>query len=81
METSVKHQHGKHPNSLANLTPGSGGRPKTYSEDKKNRQLTVTETGWDGVKEIAVMLNCNGVSDLLEKLGRGELKILRDGQF
>jgi hypothetical protein len=81
METAVKYQHGKHPNSLANLTPGSGGRPKTYSEDKKNRQLTVTKTGWDGAKELAAMLNCDGISDLIEKLGRGELKISQDEQL
>ena len=65
---------GEHPNSLANLT--HEGRPKAYGVEKKKRYLSVTEEGWNGVKDIVEMVDCSSVSDLLEKLGRGELKII-----
>ncbi len=72
-----KYSKGKHPNSLANLHPGSGGgRPKGYlSQEKKRRNLTVTDAGWEGVKPVIKQLGCSSVSEFLEKLGRGEIKI------
>jgi hypothetical protein len=63
---------GKHPNSLANLT--HDGRPQNWGEGKKKRNLTVTETGWQGVQAIAKEMNLS-ISELLEKIGRGEFKI------
>lgn len=63
---------GQHPNSLANL---NGGRAKIYNEEKKRRTLTVTEEGWDGVVELVENLGCNSVSDLLERIGRGQIKV------
>ncbi len=65
---------GEHPNSLANLI--HEGRPKAYGTEKKQRYLSITEEGWNGVKNVAKMADCNSVSDLLEKLGRGDFKII-----
>jgi len=65
---------GEHPNSLANLT--HEGRPKAYGTEKKQRYLSVTEEGWSGVRDVAKMVNCTSVSDLIEKLGRGNLKVI-----
>jgi hypothetical protein len=65
---------GKHPNSLANLTYHEG-RPKLFDEGKKRRNLSVTEKGWNGLKSVADELGCSSVSDFLEKLGRGEVKV------
>ena len=71
-----KYHKGKHPNSLANLQPGSGGRPKGYlSQEKKRRHLTVTDAGWEGVKPVIKQFGCSSVSEFLEKLGRGEIKL------
>lgn len=65
---------GKHPNSLANLT--HEGRPKAYGTPKKQRYLSITDEGWKGAKDIAKTIDCTGVSDLIEKVGRGQLKII-----
>ncbi len=65
---------GEHPNSKANLI--HSGRPTTYGAEKKQRYLTITEEGWNGVKDVAKIADCRSVSDLIEKLGRGELKII-----
>ena len=64
---------GEHPNSLANLI--HEGRPKAYGAEKKQRYLSITEEGWNGAKDVAKMADCTSVSDLIEKLGRGEIKI------
>ena len=76
MKTSKKSEYrpGEHPNSIANLI--HEGRPKAYVADKKQRYLSITEEGWEGAKDVAKMLECRGVSDLIEKLGRVELKII-----
>ena len=68
------YKQGEHPNSLANLI--HSGRPKTYGAEKKQRYLSVTEEGWDGVKDVVKKVDCTSVSDLLEKLGRGDLKVI-----
>lgn len=62
---------GQHQNSLANLQP----RPKIYDEEKKRRTLTVTESGWEGSIEVIEALGCSSVSEFLERLGRGEVKV------
>ena len=38
--------------------------------------MTVTEPGWQGARTAAIAAGCSSVSDLLEKLGRGELAIV-----
>lgn len=62
---------GHHQNSLANLQP----RAKTYNEEKKKRTLTVTESGWEGAVQAIEAAGCSSVSEFLEKLGRGEVRI------
>lgn len=63
-----------HPNSLKNLI--HHGRPLAVGEPKKTRQLTVSETGWEGALSVAEQLGCTGVSDLLEKIGRLQLAVV-----
>ncbi len=65
---------GKHPKSLANLTYHEG-RPRLFGEEKKRRNISVTEKGWDGVKSIADELGCASISDFIEKVGRGQVKV------
>jgi len=64
-------RHPMHPNSLANLN--RNGRSKAFDSEKKKRYLTVTEDGWRGAVKTAESMGCSGISDLLEKLGRGNL--------
>ena len=64
---------GTHPKSLENLT--HEGRPLTYDEAKKRHEVSVTDTGWTGAKKAAKEAGCTGISDLLEKIGRGELTV------
>ena len=72
--TSKQNEKGKHPNSLANLNY-RGGRPKSFGTKKKQRTLTVTEEGWEGLKPLIEQLECKSVSDFLEQAGRGLLEI------
>ena len=62
---------GQHQNSSANLRP----QQKIYEDEKKKRTLSVTEVGWGGTAQIAESLGCKSVSDFLEKIGRGEVKV------
>ena len=71
--TNKKYERGKHPSSLANLNY-RGGRPKTFKTKKKQRTLTVTEEGWEGLQPVIEALGCKSVSDFLEKVGRGLLE-------
>ena len=72
--TEKQYLKGKHPNSLANLNY-RGGRPKSFGAKKKQRTLTVTEEGWEGLKPLIEELECKSVSDFLELAGRGLLEI------
>ncbi|MBW4660979.1 MAG: hypothetical protein KME15_20070 [Drouetiella hepatica Uher 2000/2452] len=70
---------GKHPASLQNLAKTSRpGRSQSYGEAKKTREVSITETGWEGVKTLAHELNCKSVSELIERLGRRELHITEE---
>lgn len=60
-------KRGTHPNSRANLEPGSSPR---FGELKKVHQVTVTPTGWEGLQQLAEASGYKSVSELLEKLGR-----------
>ena len=63
------------PKSLENLT--HEGRPQAYEEPKKRRYLSVTESGWTGAQEAIEAAGCKGgVSEFLERLGRGEFTIV-----
>ena len=65
------------PVSLKNLQDGSSRR---YKEDKKRRHLSVTDTGWDKTKAIAKEQLKLSVSEMLEKIGRGELIVTKKPQ-
>jgi hypothetical protein len=68
-----KYKPGEHPKSLANLV--HNGRPPAYGTEKKQRYLTITEEGWEGAQAVVKEAGCTSMSDLIEKLGRGHLKI------
>lgn len=66
-------QRGTHPKSLANLT--REGRTAVYGENKKNRKLSVTPTGWEGLQALADAFGCPSVSDFVEQIGRGMIPV------
>ncbi len=59
--------------SSANLDQGPDSLPV---EPKRPCRVTVTEPGWQGARSAAIAAGCSSVSDLLEKLGRGELAVI-----
>lgn len=68
-----KTQQGKNPNSLKNLI--HEGRPSSeqvYGEPKKQRTLTVTDSGWEGAAAAIKAAGYSSISDYLEKIGRGQ---------
>lgn len=66
------------PKSLENLI--HEGRPQAFEEPKKRRYLSVTETGWEGAQGAIASAGCKGgVSEFLERLGRGEFVIAKSG--
>jgi hypothetical protein len=72
--TRKKYKPGAHPNSQANLT-FHDGRPLAFGKQKKKRNLSVTEEGWEGLQPIIEELGCSSVSEFLEKVGRREVKV------
>lgn len=62
---------GSHPNSLANLQP----RSKDYGTEKKERRVTVTQSGWDGATQAIKDAGFSSISQFLEELGRGRAAI------
>ena len=74
--STTKYSPGKNPNSLANLKLGQGTKPRGFDcEEKKRRNLSVTETGWQGTQSVVKQYGCKSVSEFLEKLGRGQLDL------
>jgi hypothetical protein len=62
------------PKSLENLI--HEGRPQAFEEQKKRRYLSVTDSGWIGSQNAVKAAGCKGgVSEFLERLGRGEFTI------
>ena len=59
--------------SLANLKPGESH--PMYSENKKQRSVTITETGWSSIKGIAKAKGLS-VSELIEQIGRGKFQVI-----
>ena len=51
-------------------------RRAAASQPKLPCRVTVTESGWHGAKQAAIAAGCSSVSDLLEKLGNGELSVI-----
>jgi hypothetical protein len=71
-------RRGQHPNSQKNLI--HTGRPSSeelYGEPTGNRTVTVTASGWDGVKRYVKEAGYRSPSEFLELLGRGLLSIPR----
>ena len=67
-----KVKQGKNPNSLKNLI--HEGRPSSeqvYGEPKKQRTLTVTDSGWQGAVAAIKAAGYSSISEYLEKIGRG----------
>lgn len=64
------------PVSLRNLT--NSGSTQRYPEPKERRQLSVTKTGWNSAKAIAKKELKLSVSEMIEKIGRGELIVIRN---
>lgn len=53
----------------------TAGTPNS-SEAKQPCRVTVTAPGWHGAKSAAIAAGCTSISDMIEKLGRGELAII-----
>ena len=64
---------GVNPESLKNLN--REGRPMVYDQRKKNHNITVTTTGWEGAQATARSLGYGGVSEFVEQVGRGQLHV------
>lgn len=60
--------------SLANLQPG--GEPR-YEQPKRQRNVSLTDTGWQGLKEIALDSGLS-LAELLEQIGRRKIKVDSD---
>lgn len=67
-------KRGTNPKSLENLKK-SPGRTAKYGQ-KKTREVSVSQEGWEGSLEVAKKAGCSGISELLEKLGRGSQELL-----
>ncbi|MEL7354163.1 MAG: M23 family metallopeptidase [Cyanobacteria bacterium J06560_5] len=50
--------------------------PANASDIKRPCRVTVTAPGWQGARTAAIAAGCSSVSDMLEKLGSGELSII-----
>jgi hypothetical protein len=70
----VKYPQGKNPHSLQNLTY-KGGRPTEFNESKEPHTVTITPSGWQGLKELVEQQGCSSISDFLDRLGRGEFSL------
>ncbi|WP_121968232.1 M23 family metallopeptidase [Leptolyngbya sp. BC1307] len=58
-------------------SPGAFDRSvASRGEPKRPCRVTVTAPGWHGARTAAIAAGCSSVSDMLEKLGRGELSIV-----
>jgi hypothetical protein len=69
-----KYSQGEHPNSLSNLTYHQG-RKCDFGQRKKTRGVSMTDEGWENMKSLASEHGCSSVSDFLEKIARGVMKI------
>jgi len=48
---------------------------------KRPCRVTVTAPGWEGARTAAIAAGCSSVSDMLEKLGSGELSIITSDEI
>ena len=63
------------PKSLKNLRLGEGEIRTRYEEQKKQRSVTLTDTGWKAVRGMAKEKFGLSVSELFEQIGRGNIKL------
>lgn len=61
------------PESLKNLN--REGRSPQHQEKKTTHNISVTPTGWLGVKEVAKQNGCASVSELVERIGRQQIDL------
>ncbi|MBW4635959.1 MAG: hypothetical protein KME30_29980 [Iphinoe sp. HA4291-MV1] len=62
---------GTHPTSLANLSVPQ----LRYGEPKRQRNISITDTGWQNLKELAQEHEIS-LADMLERIARKDLKIV-----
>ena len=72
--SNQKYSQGQHPNSLSNLTYRQG-RKRDFGQRKKTRGVSLTDEGWENIKLLASKQGCSSVSDFLEKIARGIIKL------
>lgn len=51
-------------------------KPMKTAEPKLPCRVTVTTPGWHGAKDAAIAAGCSSISDLIEKVGRGQLSVI-----
>gem|GEM_PF-2736189 len=56
--------------------PQKSARAGQTASPKLPCRVTVSEPGWEGARLAAIAAGCSSVSDMLEKIGRGELSII-----
>lgn len=71
-KSQSQYKPGENPNSLDNLN--REGRPTVYDENKKQRAVVVTDTGWKGFQALAKLLKLSA-SELVEQIGRGTIAL------
>ncbi|MEM8809656.1 MAG: hypothetical protein AAGF01_26840 [Cyanobacteria bacterium P01_G01_bin.38] len=54
--------------------------PTPAPEPKRRCTVTVTEKGWHGARVVAEAAGCRSISELLEKVARGELAVINSDQ-
>lgn len=69
-------RRGQHPNSQRNLIhTGRTSSVVLYGEPTHNRTVTVTDSGWKGVKQYVKEAGFRSPSEFLELLGRGVVPV------
>ena len=56
--------------------PRKRGQPMDRDELKVRRGLLITPTGWDGLERLAEQLGIKSKSELIESIGRGDVKVV-----
>ncbi|MEO1402705.1 MAG: hypothetical protein AAFV72_15855 [Cyanobacteria bacterium J06635_1] len=54
--------------------------PTPAPEPKRRCTVTVTEKGWHGARAVAEAAGCRSISELLEKVARGELAVINSNE-
>jgi hypothetical protein len=69
-------RRGQHPNSQKNLIhTGRTSSVVVYGEPIRNRTVTVTDSGWNGIKQYVKEAGFRSTSEFLELLGRGVVPV------